>query len=248
MPRYSAQSGLFVFRNVMTEQLELDKKKKISDKEIYQEIFDAILSFRLRPGTRLTEENLSKIFNVGRTTIRSVLLRLSQDNIIEIKPNKGAFIASPTAKQAKDILDARKLIEVAIVKDVIKYATNSDYELLKKIVKAEQDHIDHEHTVEVIQLGGDFHLMLAKISKNATLERIVTALVPQTSLVIVLYEQPDAPKCSHFEHFELIDAMQKGQVEKATALMHHHIHGIEMRLKLDKKEVSDDLVDIFKKR
>jgi DNA-binding GntR family transcriptional regulator len=233
----------------MKDKKEADKKpKKINDKEIYQEIFDAILSFRLRPGTRLTEENLSKIFNVGRTTIRSALLRLSQDHIIEIQPNKGAFIASPSVKQAKDILDARKLIEVEIVKDVIKYATASDFDLLRRIVKAEQDNIDHEQMVEGIQLGGDFHLMLAKISKNTTLERIVTTLIPQTSLVIVLYENPDAPKCSHFEHFELIDVMQKNEVEKATELMHHHIQGIETRLKLDDKEPVGDLADIFKKR
>jgi DNA-binding GntR family transcriptional regulator len=233
----------------MKEKLETDKKKKkTSDKEIYQEIFDAILSFRLRPGTRLTEENLSKIFNVGRTTIRSAFLRLAQDHIIEILPNKGAFIASPSVKQAIDILEARKLIEVAIVKDVIKYATESDYDLLRRIVKAEQDNFNHEHTVEGLQLGGDFHLILAKISKNATLERIVTTLVPQTSLVIVQYENPEAPKCSHFEHFELIDVMQKGLVEQAAELMHHHIEGIEARLKLEDKEATGDLVDIFKKR
>ncbi|MBA6253235.1 MULTISPECIES: GntR family transcriptional regulator [unclassified Colwellia] len=233
----------------MKVKLKSDEKiKKISDKEIYQEIFDAILSFRLRPGTRLTEENLSKIFNVGRTTIRSALLRLSQDHIIEIQPNKGAFIASPTVKQGKDILEARKLIEVEIVKDVIKHATHSDFDLLKKIVKSEENNIEREHMVEGIQLGGDFHLMLAKISKNTTLERILTTLIPQTSLVIVLYENPDAPKCSHFEHFELIDVMEKGQVEKATALMYQHIHSIETRLNLDEKEFTSDLVDIFKKR
>lgn len=233
----------------MKEKLAADKKpKKISDKEIYQEIFDAILSFRLRPGTRLTEENLSQIFNVGRTTIRSALLRLSQDHIIEIEPNKGAFIASPTVKQAHDILEARKMIEVAIVKDVIKYATASDFDLLRRIVKAEQDNIDHEHMVEGIQLGGDFHLMLAKISKNATLERIITTLIPQTSLIIVLYEKPDAPKCSHLEHFELIDVMQKGQVDKASELMHKHVEGIKSRLKLENKEPVGDLIDIFKKR
>jgi DNA-binding GntR family transcriptional regulator len=225
-----------------------NKKKKVSDKEIYQEIFDAILSFRLRPGTRLTEDNLSKIFNVGRNTIRSALLRLSQDHIIEIEPNKGAFIAKPSVKQAKDIFAARQLIEVAIVKDVIKHATKSDFALLKKIVKTEQDNIDHEHIVEGILSGGDFHLMLAKISKNTILERMVTTLVPQTSLVIVQYEKPDAPKCSYEEHFALIEVMQKGQVDKATQLMFDHIQGIEARLKLEDKEVSGELLDAFKPR
>ena len=232
----------------MKDKRESDKpKKKINDKEIYQEIFNAILSFRLRPGTRLTEENLSTIFNVGRTTIRSALLRLSQDHIIEIQPNKGAFIASPTVKQAKDILNARKMIEVAIVKDVIKNATINDFDLLRKIVTAEQDNINQEQIVEGIQLSGDFHILLAKISKNETLERIITTLVPQTSLVIVQYEKVDEPKCSHLEHFELIDAMQAGKVETAVNLMHDHIQGIEDRLTLDSKASTVDLADIFKK-
>jgi DNA-binding GntR family transcriptional regulator len=231
----------------MKEKL-VTSKKKASDKEIYQEIFDAILSFRLRPGTKLTEENLSTIFNVGRNTIRSALLRLSQDHIIEIIPNKGAYIASPTVKQARDILEARKLIEVAIVKDVIKHATANDYNLLRQIVSAEQDNIIEEHMVEGIQLGGDFHLMLAKISKNQSLERIVTTLIPQTSLVIVLYEQPDTPKCSHLEHFELIDTMEKGEYGAAAKMMYDHIHSIEARLNLDEKETSNDLMHVFKQR
>ncbi|TWX50231.1 GntR family transcriptional regulator [Colwellia hornerae] len=157
-------------------------------------------------------------------------------------------MASPTAKQGKDILEARKLIEVEIVKDVIKYATPSDFDLLKKIVKSEEDNIAHEHMVEGIQLGGDFHLMLAKISKNETLEHILKSLIPQTSLVIVLYENPDAPKCSHLEHFDLIDVMEKGLIEEATNLMHQHIESIEARLKLNGKEFTSDLVDIFKQR
>jgi DNA-binding GntR family transcriptional regulator len=233
----------------MNEKLVSDsKKKKASDREIYQEIFDAILSFRLRPGTRLTEEKLSQIFKVGRNTIRNALLRLSQDHIIEIEPNKGAFIASPSAKQARDILEARKLVEVAIVKDVIKNATYDDYELLTQIVKAEQDNVVLEHVVEGLNLSGDFHLMLASISKNKTLERIVRTLVPQTSLVIVLYEQPDAPKCSHLEHFKLIDVMRSGKVENAIELMQQHIEGIEARLKLEDRELSGNLVDAFKRR
>ncbi len=236
-------------RNNMKNNIEQNnKKKKPGDKEIYQEIFDAILSLRLRPGTRLTEESLSSIFNVGRTTIRNALLRLSKDNIIEIKPNKGAFIASPSVKQAKDILEVRKMLEVAVVKHVINNATASDYDLLRKIVRAEEDNFDHDHDVEGIQLGGDFHIMLAKISKNETLERVVTTLIPQTSLVIVLYENPEHPKCTYKEHYELIDEMQHGDPEKAAQLMYQHIETIEASLKLDSKEVMTDLADVFKKR
>jgi DNA-binding GntR family transcriptional regulator len=230
------------------QECGVSKKKKANDKDVYLEIFEAILSFRLKPGTKLTEDNLSKIFGVGRTTIRSALLRLAHDHIVQIEPHKGAYIASPSVKQAKDILSARKLIEVAIVEDVIKNATTEDYILLKEIVTSEQDQIGHEKIIKGIRLSGDFHLLLAKMSGNVTLERIATTLVPQTSLIIVLYERPDQPKCSHIEHFELIDVMQNGDVAKASSLMAKHIQGIEDRLKLDEREVVSDLEDIFRKR
>jgi DNA-binding GntR family transcriptional regulator len=151
-------------------------------------------------------------------------------------------------QQAKDILSARKLIEVAIVEDVIKNATPKDYKLLREIVTSEQDKIEHKEISKGIRLSGDFHLLPAKISGNVTLERIATTLVPQTSLVIVLYERPDQPKCSHFKHFELIDVMQNGDVAKASSLMAKHIQGIEDRPKLDEREVVSDLEDIFRKR
>lgn len=232
-----------------TSVVKQDKpKKKVSDKEIYQEIFDAILSFRLKPGTKLTEDNMSKIFNVGRTTIRSALLRLSQDHIVEMEPNKGAYIASPSPREAKDILQARALIEVAIVKDVMKNARAEDYALMRKIVSAEQNKVDHEEIVEGIRLSGDFHLLLAKISNNITLQRIANTLVPQTSLVIVQYEVAESPKCSHVEHFALIDAMENGDVEKASQMMASHIKAIEDRLNLDDREDAGDLHDVFRKR
>lgn len=223
------------------------KKKKTTDKEVYQEIFEAILSFRLQPGTKLTEDDMSKIFGVGRTTIRRALVRLAHDHIVDLTPNKGAYVASPNVKQAREILRARRLIEAAIVEDVCSHASSKDFKMLRNLVLEEQDSIDHKKMGEGIRLSGDFHIMLAKISGNITLERIATTLVPQTSLIIVQYEKPGQPNCSHVEHTELINIMEKGDVEGAIKLMDCHLQGIEDKLKLDESDVRSSLSDVFRK-
>jgi DNA-binding GntR family transcriptional regulator len=232
--------------NALTTPLE--SKKKTTDKDIYQEIFEAILMFRLQPGTKLTEEDMSQIFGVGRTTIRRALVRLAHDHIVEIEPNKGAYVASPSAKQAVEIIGARRAIEAAIVADVCKNASKEDFQALRELVSAEQDSNDHKKVAKGVRLSGDFHLMLAKISANTTLERIITTLVPQTSLVIVLYEKPGQPQCSHIEHFDLIDVMEKGDIKSAVALMDEHLVGIQAKLKLNQAGVSMSLTNAFKKR
>ena len=56
------------------------------DVQIYYQVFDAILAQRLLPGTKLTEDELADIFAVSRAVVRRALLRLSHDNIVEIRP------------------------------------------------------------------------------------------------------------------------------------------------------------------
>ena len=73
----------------------MKRNKKPSEAWIYDQVFGAILEQRLRPETKLTEAELCDVFGVSRTIIRKVLLRLSLDRVVELRPNRGAIIAAP---------------------------------------------------------------------------------------------------------------------------------------------------------
>ena len=175
-------------------------KAEAQDISVYNQIFDAILSQRLLPATKLTEEELAGIFNVSRSVIRRALLRLSQDNIVDIKPNRGASVACPSVKQARQIIRARQMIENAIIRDVVDTITLEQSQQLRALVNTEKDEIENDHRASSIRLSGDFHLMLASIANNSTLEKFIRELIPQTSLVIARYEKPGFQNCSHTEH------------------------------------------------
>lgn len=215
------------------------------DQFLYHQIFDAILAHRLLPGTKLTEDKLAKIFSVSRTVVRSALTRLSHDRIVEIRPNRGAFVARPSVKQAREILAARCLVESAIVRDAVANASPAELDALRSLVREEQDFFEHEERGSGIRLSGDFHLRLASLSGNSTLTEFIKVLVPRTSLIIAQYEKPGYTTCSHKEHFELIDVIESGDAEQAVILMEEHLRKIKSKLDLIDNESDNDLQTVF---
>ena len=81
------------------------------DERIYRAVVNAVMSHRLPPGTRLGEAEFCELYDVSRTTVRKALQRLAHDHIIELRPNRGAIVASPSPKEARDVFAARRALE-----------------------------------------------------------------------------------------------------------------------------------------
>jgi DNA-binding GntR family transcriptional regulator len=107
--------------------------------EIYEKIYVAILEHRLHPGTKLVEERLAEIFGVSRARIREVLARLAHEQIVELYPQRGAYIARPTIEQAHDVFEARRLIEPAVLRRLIETLTPEKLTKLRQHQELERD-------------------------------------------------------------------------------------------------------------
>src|ERR1700761_3254514 len=94
-----------------------------TDARIYQSIFDGVLNHRLTPGTKLPEPELCQLFGVGRAAVRRVLEKLAYDGIVVLRPNKGAVIAAPTPEETREIFEARRALESALVELAVEKAS-----------------------------------------------------------------------------------------------------------------------------
>lgn len=74
---------------------------------IAKDIAEAIAEHRLPRGTKLREEALAGVYGVSRTKVRAALLMLSKDRLIDMVPEKGAFVAKPSATEAREIFAVR---------------------------------------------------------------------------------------------------------------------------------------------
>ena len=213
------------------------------DERIYRAVVNAVMSHRLPPGTRLGEAEFCDLYGVSRTTVRKALQRLAHDHIIELRPNRGAVVASPSPKEARDVFAARRALEREIVPLVVQRATPASLRAIRAAIEAEEAARRSADRAAWIRLGGEFHLLLAELAGNAVLQRFMAELVSRCSLIIALYENPGAPMCGNHDHQQLLALIESGDAARATALIEHHLVEIEARLHLGEQDRKVNLAE-----
>jgi DNA-binding GntR family transcriptional regulator len=214
--------------------------------EIYERIYVAILEHRLQPGTKLGEEKMADIFGVSRARIREVLARLAHEQIVELFPQRGAYVAKPTTEQARDVFEARRLIEPAVLRRLVDTLTPERIQRLRQHVELEADARRRGDKRAVIRLSGEFHTLLAGLAGNTALARTMRELCMLTCLTIFLYDAPTAQSCRDDEHQMIIDAVAKRDRARAEKIMLDHLDHIEGSLQLDQSSGEADLEAIFR--
>jgi DNA-binding GntR family transcriptional regulator len=203
-----------------------------TDKRVHRDLYTAIINHSLSPGTALQEDALAKAFGVSRTVIRKVLQQLALERLVDIIPNRGASVAKPTAEEARQVFEARRVVERILIEKAMAHASDADIAELIATTKSEQVAFEAGNKQERVKLSGDFHRRLAKLGGNQVLGDFLNELVSRTSLIIALYESPGAVPCSHSEHLEIADAMKRRDVAKAVQYMEHHLLHIEAQTDL----------------
>ena len=214
--------------------------------EIYEKIYVAILEHRLHPGTKLVEERLAEIFGVSRARVREVLTRLAHEQIVELIPQRGAYVAKPSIEQAIDVFEARRLIEPAVLRRLIETLTPEKLARLRQHQELELDARRREDKRAVVRLSGEFHSLAADLAGNTALARSMRELSVMTCLMIFLYDSPTATSCRADEHSQIIEAVARRDSARAERLMLEHLGHIESSMKLDAATEEVDLEAIFK--
>ena len=202
--------------------------------DVYDHILQSIVDQRLPPGAKLNELTLCEIFNVGRRQVSQVLVRLAHDELVELHPNRGAFVASPDVETAKAIFEARRALEDAIVRLAAEKMTREQLIQIKKNVEEEAAHRRASRIREAIKLSGEFHILLGRFSGNPIFATLIKHLVARTSLVVSLYENQDTMSCWHDDHGLLLKHLEARAAGPASTLMRKHLVEIEKSLALDR--------------
>jgi DNA-binding GntR family transcriptional regulator len=220
--------------------------KNSSIESIANDIATAIVEKRLPPGTWLREEALGRVYSVSRTKVRAALLMLSKDKLIEMIPDKGAFVCQPTVDEAREVFAVRRILEREVVRLFIANARPRDYQTLEQHIKFERTAL-RQSTMGTVRekLLGDFHVALAEATGNHTLAEMVRELVARSSLIAMLYHSSNDPHCSSDEHSDFLRLCRKGDVEGAVTCMIEHLERIEASLELG-TEKPDRQLDLVK--
>jgi DNA-binding GntR family transcriptional regulator len=215
------------------------RTKPSSAAKIHDRILNAIHERRLRPGTQLVEEKLASIFGVSRTQIRHAITRLAHDGIVTVYPNRGAFVSSPTIEEAREVFDARRLIEPWLIRKLAATGTPAQVKRLRSHVALESEARAAGDWRRIIPLSGEFHQMIADMVGNSLLARTMRELESLTCLVIILYDSPHVPACPYDEHSDLIAAIERHDTDGAARRMVEHLDHVEAALDVHEEAARD---------
>jgi DNA-binding GntR family transcriptional regulator len=214
----------------------------LSDAGVVERIVAAVMEQRLPPGAKLPEGPLCAAFECSRTQIRRVLVVLAERGVVTLHMNRGAFVKSPNAGEARDVFEARRAIERSIVLSVTARADRSALKELRANVVAGAAAEARRDLPESIRLSGEFHIRLAEVAGNSVLTKFLEELVARTSLIIGLYGSHSVRSCAEAEHAALIEALAERDGARAAELMDDHLRHIERAL--DIRDIADRQVDI----
>ncbi|RWR03064.1 GntR family transcriptional regulator [[Pantoea] beijingensis] len=220
----------------------MSKVATAKQKEV-QRIVDAlsiaIAQHRLKPGMRLVEAQIVEVLKANRNHVQAALQRMALLHIVTIEPNRGAMVAQPEAREAREIFTARRAIESAIVGSI----TPADIARYRDDIDAQQDAEKRAATREdrrdIVRELSHFHLLLGTVSGNKVLSEILSNLMVRSSLIVALYQRNDIPSCQCAEHGAIIEALDAGDPARAQAIMIDHLNELEQQLDLNDSAFDD---------
>jgi len=224
-----------------------DEKPAARWSPIYNGLRDAIVSHRLAPGTKLPEDELASIYSVSRTVIRSALQALAHDRLARLEPNRGAFVAQPSKVEAREVFEARALIEPKVAWLAAKAAVPDDIARLRRHLEKEHDALHAGRDSDAIMLSARFHVGIAEIAAHSVFTKFVRDLVSHSSLIIALYWKRRDTTCERHAHHALVDAIEAGRSSEAADLMTSHLVDLLSGLDLSGNvRKSDNLSDLLR--
>lgn len=196
----------------------------------------AIFEHRLLPGTRLPEDEVGQVYGVSRTIVRSALQSLAHSQLVTIERNRGAFIASPTIREANEVFEARALIEPRVAGMAVSRIDAENLAGLKNHIAAEHAAMASGDKGTALALSGKFHVEIARIAAHDVFTDFVQSLVKRSSLIIALYWKRPDTTCESHSHNALMDAFSSGDGQAAEEIMRSHIVDLHSGLDLTTRD------------
>jgi DNA-binding GntR family transcriptional regulator len=204
-------------------------------------IVDAILSGRVRPGARLGEQALAKLFEVSRTTVREALIRLETRGLVQASARRGWFVVEPSLEEVLEAFQARRAIETGILR-IVETVPPKVIEMLRAHIVRERAAIAANDIATRSYLLADFHVCMVTALENHLLAEILRDLTARTILIAALYQSVHDATESCDEHERITDQLAAGDIEAAAKLMISHIGNVESGL--SRRVDTDPLLDL----
>jgi DNA-binding GntR family transcriptional regulator len=190
-------------------------------------IRDAIADGEFAANQRLIESDLSERFGASRGNVRTALLQLSSEGLVERMQNRGARVRAVSLDEAIEITEVRMALEGLCAAKAAKLLTNEDRDRLRGVGAAMQEAVAAGDLLGYSELNRQLHSLIRTLGGQATAQAILERLRGQNVRhQFRLAMQPGRAAVSLPQHLEIIDALCSGDPDAAEAAVRRHLRSV----------------------
>jgi DNA-binding GntR family transcriptional regulator len=196
-------------------------------RSITDELRRGILNGRFEPGDRLLEVPLAEEYECGRAAVRSALVELTTEGLVEREANRGATVRRISIEEAIQITEARAALEGLIAAQAALHATADDRAELQAIIADMRSAVADDRSRDYSDLNARFHRRLREMSGHTVAAELVANLRNRAAHhQYRLSLMPGRPSESVEQHAAIADAVIRGDRPGATTAMGDHLRSV----------------------
>jgi DNA-binding GntR family transcriptional regulator len=201
-------------------------RRKVTD-WVYEEVRQAIVELRLKPGAPLREATMAGQLGVSKTPVREALARLEQEGLVETTSFKGAVVSGYSAEDLQEIYELRELLEGAAVRAAATSASDETLARLKALVAESHELGAKRDLLGLAALLGAFDLLIYDQVANERIRALIDNLKAHLARIGRLTEEiPGRVRASVEEHAAIVDAIVARDPDEAERAMRSHIRSV----------------------
>jgi len=188
---------------------------------------------RYNPGEKISVEELTRELGVSRTPLWGAIYRLEAEGIVDIVPRLGVFLVDYDPARVMDIYQAREALEGMAARLAAENVKEKQLEELKANIAQQRSYLEKDKIEKYHVVAIEFHEIIAKLSKSATLHRLLASIYAQIKAMRVQRNTLPPMHLPHScdEHDSLLQAISRRDANEAEKIARSHIRDLTSQIR-----------------
>lgn len=203
----------------------LNRKLTVSD-QVYDALKEAIVSVKLLPGASISENRICQHFGVSRTPVRTAIVRLVEEGLIDVYPQQGSFVAPIRLSGIAESRFIRRALEVAVLREAAAVWTPELSQRARAIIAAQAEAIAAGDTELFHREDERFHQAFCLFAGREGVWATIMLAKARLGRIRRLFGDADRLPVVVREHSAVLDALDAGDTEEAISRLEYHLDKI----------------------
>ncbi|WP_297421629.1 GntR family transcriptional regulator [Clostridium sp.] len=223
----------------MTSELN----KNTTSKTIYYKLREEIINLYLEPGTSISEKELSEKYSVSRTPVREALVRLAQEGLVHIYPQRGTIVSLIDLSAVEEGRFLREHLERAVIKEACKEFSQENILALEMNLKFQKMYMENQDYKKLFDADEEFHKIIFEgCNKKRVWNSINDGSTEFQRIRVLRLVSNNSWDNIYEQHKEIYNAIKNKNPERAEELMKEHLNMVIF----DKNQIKEVYPNYFK--